>query len=178
MEDLQNLKQRDKIEEYINKFQMIANQLEIPEKELVFLFTEGLNQEVRGLVLTQECKTLEEAIKYATRYQECFERNGGDRKDFVRKINYTRTLFPTKKGRGSFRPRKFDTSKKKAEFTKKIPEWNRKRVDPRDNRSKTIKCYKCGRSGHVIKDCRVRKGGAVIGVTELITEIEITNNGS
>jgi hypothetical protein len=41
--DLQNLKQREKIEEYKNKFQMIANQLEIPEKELEFFFTEGSN---------------------------------------------------------------------------------------------------------------------------------------
>jgi hypothetical protein len=132
-----------------------------------------MNQEVRGLVLTQECRLLEEAIKYATRYQECFERNIGDRIDFVRKINYNRTFFPTKKGRGSFRPWKFDTSKKKAEFTKRIPEWNRKRVDPRDNRSKTIKCYKCGRSGHVIKDCRVSKGGAVHKVNQLIADEKI-----
>jgi hypothetical protein len=52
-----------------------------------------------------------------------------------------------------------------------LDDW--KRVDPRDNRSKTIKCYKCGRSGHVIKDCRVRKGGAVHKVNQLIADEKI-----
>jgi hypothetical protein len=63
--------------------------LDVPEKELIF-FIEGLAHEVRGLVLTQECTSLDEAIRYPVKYQECFDKPSRDRNEYTRKVNYTR----------------------------------------------------------------------------------------
>ena len=69
---LKNLQAGSNFNDFVYKFRSIANQIiNMPETEIMYVFLEALQPRTKAEVLAKEAKTLKDAIKYASIYEEC-----------------------------------------------------------------------------------------------------------
>ena len=167
-----------RFEEFVNKFRRIANKLEsIPESELVFQFTKAVNPEIGKYVIMENPTELTEAIRIAKVHSETFDKPRTVGINVVRS-NYSKSHFPKKprnkvhtyiqngaNRKGENKPNKWGQKQswnKSAQST----ETKGNELVPYKEKGSTsgIKCFKCNRTGHKAKECRVARVNNVVPV--------------
>jgi len=74
--ELRQLKYNGNFDKFALKFQQLANKLnDMPEKELIFLFLEAMPPKTRYEVLSKDVRTLSDAIRCASIFEECCRDN-------------------------------------------------------------------------------------------------------
>ena len=88
---LMNLRQTGAFDEYLYKFQELANESEMREEDLLLMFSNGLKQRNKFEVMVREPKTLAEAYAIASKFEQCIDR-GSNNQDESRlaKVNYVK----------------------------------------------------------------------------------------
>jgi hypothetical protein len=124
---IMNLKQEDSYESYIAKFQELAVESSFREEDLLVMFINGLKPKTKFEVQTKEPKTLNEAYKIASRYEQVLKKAKGTEEKRQR-VNYVKTWNSSRN-----QPKK---------------QYN-KQFKPRNQN-----CRKCGKQGHYANECR------------------------
>ena len=133
--DLFELKQTGSFDEFLAKFQELANESGMGQEDLILIFSHALKPKCALEVQIRELKTIEEAYKIAIK----FEKNLGfikGRNLGEQKINYVKNFERDRNKNGNYRKK---YQKAKEEEIKKG--------------GKTKKCYNCQKLGHIAKDC-------------------------
>ena len=89
-------------QKYLYKFQQIMNKIEdLPEKELIYHFLDGLPEKVKYDVIAHGASTLVDTITFANRYSECYTKAS---KAEVEQSNYVKTNYGSRRFpfRGNF----------------------------------------------------------------------------
>ena len=153
---LRHLRQKDSIQKYIKRFRELMVQLpNLGEEEALVAFTDGLNDKFRYEVVKGKCKTITEAIECVTELDYC-NTGGTEEVNTVKKVNYARF----KGGKQNYR---FPRSGGTQGFQKRTLNQNNGRVNrkgPYDDPNRVFKkCFRCKKTGHLRKDCRVKLAG-------------------
>ena len=151
---LDNLKQTGSLDDYIANFRVITTQISrgMSDDEKRHRFIEGLNEVVRTEVRFRKSKNLEEAIELAVNVDRTMKMSGRQM------VKPESALVVSRKGRDyrNDAPRNHSSGGHKGKFTR-----HKSRVDNNSRPRRPITCYKCGKPGHVSKNCRVQTNNSV-----------------
>ena len=106
---LMALKQIDSFDDYFNKFQQLANVVDMREEGLILLFTNGLRSKARFEVQVRKPKTLDDAYKFASKFEQYYQKTKNSEGQKF-KSNYIKTNFGSHKNKvrnNDFRKNKF-----------------------------------------------------------------------
>lgn len=151
---LDNLKQTGSLDDYIANFRVITTQINrgMSDDEKRHRFIEGLNEVVRTEVRFRKSKNLEEAIELAVNVDRTMKMSGRQ------VVKPESALVVSRKGRDyrNDAPRNHSSGGHKGKFTRP-----KSRVENNSRPRRQITCYKCGKLGHVSKNCRVQTNNSL-----------------
>jgi len=153
--ELRELKQTGKFETFLQKFQELSNQINIPEEEQLSLFIEALKPKTKCQLLVTKVQTMQQAMEQAAVLEECFGKEGVGTE--ARRVNYATTQFPRKSFKKEEKPIKFSRGGRFVSNVRGKPVSNGKPMKKDNKVSTNVKCYNCGKNGHLQKNCWVQK---------------------
>ena len=135
-EKLFNIKveQFKNLDEYVSRFQEFANETDMRENDLVFLFKKGLKPRARFEIEIREPDNLFQAISIATKYED----------------SYQRTNIPNSQTKVNF----ISNQKKKGKFNSQKNQNNQRYKNDSDSKKNKVKCYNCEKEGHYASECK------------------------
>ena len=147
--EFRQLKQGNDFDSFLSKFRTLTNQLiDMDEKEVLDMFVDALKPKAKFEVISRNITDIQEAMRVARLFEEC---HSTEKKNELKTVN-----FVEKKGNKEKFERKFEKKERKEE--KKVD--NNSNIKKKDERSK-IKCFECGKVGHIKKECYRNKAKKV-----------------
>ncbi len=142
--ELQDLKQIRSVREYVQKFNQIRFRIpDLGPNEAYISFTRGLKEKPREAVLAHVRQDVEQAINMAERIDDIVGLTRSKPEERTAAPRPTRSTY-RKSFRTSFRPKP-----EKEERVMTVSKYTGKEKKP-------VKCWSCGKLGHMAHECRSR----------------------
>ena len=163
-QELREIKMRGTLKDFVYKFRALSNEIDgLDKDELLYIFVDALTPRLKSEVLAKDAKSLEEAIRIATIFDECCGRT--IQSNYIRRVNYSKAQFPRYPRFGKFKDfggkngirKPFNKFGSKLENGYKEPSKTSSLFKKPIELKNKMTCHRCKKEGHMMKDCRVKQ---------------------